>query len=391
MQIKNKSFCIITLGCRTNICETDVLSSQLIKASATKVKEIRDANICIINTCCVTAKAEHKSKYYINQAIRSQKTKLVIVIGCLAQMAYKTFEHPKIGIVLGNQEKNNLVDYIRLYKTNSPIIQVSNFKSNDAFQNYDYTNTIDKTRAFIKIQDGCNFMCSYCVIPFVRGRQRSLASHKILSIINKLVSNNCKEIVLTGVNTAGYYENKNYGFYKLLKSINELKGNFRVRISSLEPFQINKKIINLLTNNQQRWCQHFHICLQSGCNRVLKQMKRKYTVTSFLKLCKYIRSKNKFASITTDCIVGFPSETDNDFKISRQNFNKIQFADIHIFPFSARPFTTANKLPIIINDYEKRQRFMEMKKIRDICQRKYLNKFVGRTVQVLFEKSTDPH
>ncbi|MDR0674865.1 MAG: tRNA (N(6)-L-threonylcarbamoyladenosine(37)-C(2))-methylthiotransferase MtaB [Mycoplasmataceae bacterium] len=390
MQIKNKTFCLITLGCRTNICESDVISNQLLEESAVEVDKVNDANICIVNTCCVTNRAENKSKYYINQAIRANKCKLIIVIGCMPQIGITSLQHHKIGIILGNKKKTKLIEYIKSYKFHQPIIQKDRFKKNDIFQNYDLLMRTHTTRAFIKIQDGCDFMCSYCIIPFVRGRQRSLPHNKIIQIIQTLVKNEYKEIVLTGVNTAGYRENLNYGFIELLKDINGLSGNFRVRISSLEPFQLNKDIVDLITSNDKRWCQHFHICLQSGSDNTIQQMKRKYTIKDFFALCNYIRERNKMASITTDCIVGFPTETKDDFKISCKNIKKIQFADIHIFPFSSRPFTQASKLPISINDCEKKRRFIAMDKIKKTFKCKYLKKFIGKTLSVLFEKSKDP-
>jgi threonylcarbamoyladenosine tRNA methylthiotransferase MtaB len=387
MQLRNKTFCIITLGCRTNICESDVVANQLIKEKATMVDNVNDANVCIINTCCVTAKAESKSKYFVNQAIRSNTCKLIVVIGCLSQMNTKLFGNSKIGIIVGNNNKNNVINLIKQYDGKQKIINVRNFNKNDTFENYDIIDSSNKTRAFVKIQDGCDFMCSYCVIPFVRGRQRSLPHKQVLAKLKELVKNNYKEIILTGVNTAGYRENKDYGFLQLLQDIDKLNGDFRVRISSLEPFQINQKIINVITDNPKRWCQQFHICIQSGCDETIKQMKRKYTINEFQKLCAHIRAKNELASITTDCIIGFPTETKNNFMESYKNIEKIKFANIHIFPFSARPFTLASKLPTSINDFEKKQRFIQVDKLRKQLTEKYLKKFIGKTVNVLFEKS----
>jgi threonylcarbamoyladenosine tRNA methylthiotransferase MtaB len=229
-----------------------VVANQLTKEKARTVDNINDANICIINTCCVTAKAESKSKYFVNQAIRSNACKLIVVIGCLSQMNTELFNDSKIGIIVGNNNKNNVIDLIKQYDGKQKIVNVRSFNKNDGFENYDIIDKSNKTRAFIKIQDGCDFMCSYCVIPFVRGRQRSLPHKQVLTKLKKLIKNNYKEIVLTGVNTAGYRENKNYGFLELLQDINKLNGHFRVRISSLEPFQINKKIIDVITNNPRR-------------------------------------------------------------------------------------------------------------------------------------------
>jgi threonylcarbamoyladenosine tRNA methylthiotransferase MtaB len=315
MLIQNKTFCIKNLGCRTNICETNVIFDQLIKNKAINVKNFNDANICIINSCCVTNKAEQKTYLFINQAIRSSKCELIAVIGCLPQIGKLKLVHHKIGIVIGNKHKTSLISYIKKYQSKQ-IYNVEKFNKSDEFEKFGNFHHGSTTRAFIKIQEGCNFMCSYCIIPFARGRQHSLSHVNVLKLINLFVKNGFQEIVLVGVNTAGYKEGTKYFFIDLLKDINKMPGNFRIRISSLEPFQMNKAIVDLITSNHQRWCQHFHICLQSGADITIKNMQRKYTIQKFFKLCKYIRFKNPLASITTDCIVGFPTETSKDFNES---------------------------------------------------------------------------
>lgn len=348
---------------------------------------IDQASICLINTCCVTNKAESKSRYFINRAIRSKNCQLIIILGCLTQLNPKIIENKKIGIVIGSQHKQDIGKYIIKYKAGTRIQLVNSFKKNSEFEVYETYDFKNNTRAFMKIQDGCNFMCSYCVIPFVRGRQRSLSHLIILERIRKMIANDCKEIILTGVNTAGYRDSSKYGFYELLEDINELKGDFRVRISSLEPFQIDKKIIDLITNNPNRWCQQFHICIQSTNDEVIKKMRRKYSLKEFINLCKYIRIKNKFVSITTDYIVGFPTETSDQFIDSLKNLNILKFSDMHLFPFSSRPFTVASKLKNIVSDSEKKMRFMKINKLNIQLQNEYLRQFIGKTVNVLFENS----
>jgi threonylcarbamoyladenosine tRNA methylthiotransferase MtaB len=252
MQINNKTFCITTLGCRTNICESNIISDQLINNGAKITDDIDNADVCIVNTCCVTKRAEIKSHYFIKRAIRSPKCKLIVIVGCLPQISYKVFNHPKIGIILGTKDKTSLVNYIQKYERNNRIVNVTNFQNNDVLEKYQIVGKSNNTRAFMKIQDGCNFMCSYCIIPFVRGRQRSLPHNEIMKMIQSFVNKGYKEIVLTGVNTAGYQDKNNYKFLDLLKDIDNLDGNFRIRISSLEPFQINHTIIDLMTTNPKR-------------------------------------------------------------------------------------------------------------------------------------------
>ncbi|GHU31492.1 hypothetical protein FACS1894166_03040 [Bacilli bacterium] len=251
MQLKNKTFCIITLGCKVNLFESNNFINQMNNRGCRQTNEVTEADICIINTCCVTNKAASKSRYFINRAIRSDKTKLVVIVGCLSQLEPHLIKDPKVGIILGSKHKDQLVDLIKQYH-GTPITKVSSFDKQDKFENLGLQLFTNNTRAFLKIQDGCDYMCTYCIIPFVRGRQRSLPHVEVLNHIHELVKKGYHEIVLTGVNTAGYRDGPSYDFYQLLKDINEIKGNFRVRISSIEPFQINHQIIDLLAPHPAR-------------------------------------------------------------------------------------------------------------------------------------------
>jgi threonylcarbamoyladenosine tRNA methylthiotransferase MtaB len=317
----------------------------------------------------------------LNKASKNKTTKLIVVCGCFSQAS--KIDIPKVNIILGNKYKNEIPKLISQFK-DEKIIKVENLMLEKKFE-HSICDFKENTRAFIKIQDGCNFFCSYCLIPFVRGKQRSLEPQIIISDIKQLVKQGYKEIVLTGVNTAGYkYEKTN--FYQLLKLINEISGNFRIRISSLEPFQIDKKIIDLISNNK-RFCQVFHLCLQSANNKVLESMNRKYSIEKFISLCKYIKSKNKNASITTDYIVGFPNETIEMFNDSLKNLDKICFSDMHIFPYSDREGTAASKIKHIVSDTEKKKRYFIIKNKCETYKNEYLKSFINKTVSVLFEKS----
>lgn len=288
MQLKNKKFYTINLGCRSNAYETNCITSDLIKAKAIKTNKISNADICLINTCSVTNKADAKSKYFINKVLRENKKALLVVMGCFSQTNSDYFKDFKNIIVIGNKYKNNIVNLIKEFK-NKPINKVENFSVLDKFDVFSNISFIDNTRAFLKIQDGCDFMCSYCIIPFSRGRQRSLDHNVIIDEIKEL-SKNYKEIVLTGINTAGYLDESKCSFYELLKLINKIPGDFRIRISSIEPFQITKQIIDLISNNS-RFVQQFHLCLQSGSDSVLKSMNRKYTIKEFISLVNYMRKR----------------------------------------------------------------------------------------------------
>jgi threonylcarbamoyladenosine tRNA methylthiotransferase MtaB len=389
MLISNQTFCVTTLGCKVNLFESNSIINQLKDNGAIYVDEIEDADFCIINTCCVTQKAEAKSRNFINRAIKSDRCKLVIVIGCASQLDPNLFQDEKIGIILGTKYKSVLASILNSYQLGERIVQIETFDKKDIFEQFEQETFIDNTRAFIKIQDGCDYMCSYCVIPFVRGRQRSLGHKYILQLIEELVNKNYKEIVLTGVNTAGYKDSENYNFLDLLKDINNMRGEFRIRISSLEPFQINHKIIDLITENEKRFCQHFHLCIQSANDKTIRDMKRKYSVTEFIEICEYIRKKSGLASITTDLIVGFPTETQDDFNINLDNIKNIKFANMHIFPYSSRPMTQASKLKNIVTDKDKKDRMIQIEELNQCLETDYLKKFIDKEVNVLFEKPKD--
>jgi threonylcarbamoyladenosine tRNA methylthiotransferase MtaB len=390
MQVNNRTFCVITLGCKVNLFESNSIINQLKDNGAIYVDEIENADFCIINTCCVTQKAEAKSRNFISRAVKSDKCKLVVVVGCASQLNPNLFEDKKIGIVLGTKYKSVLPSILNSYQLGEKVIQIENFHKKDIFEQFEQETFIDNTRAFIKIQDGCDYMCSYCVIPFVRGRQRSLEHKYVLELIEELVNKNYKEIVLTGVNTAGYKDSNHYNFLNLLTDINDMHGEFRVRISSLEPFQIDHKIIDLITNNEKRFCQHFHLCIQSASDKTIKDMKRKYTIAEFLKICQYIRKKSPLTSITTDLIVGFPTETKEDFNNSIINIKLIEFANMHIFPYSSRPMTQASKLKNIVTDKDKKDRMIQIEELNQYLESNYLKKFINKEVNVLFERPKEP-
>jgi threonylcarbamoyladenosine tRNA methylthiotransferase MtaB len=386
MQVNNQKFNVVTLGCKVNLFESNSIINQLKNESAIYVDTIEEADFCIINTCCVTRRAETKSRYFINRAIRSSKCKLIIVIGCFSQLNPKLFQDKKIGIILGTKYKSILYSLLKSYQPGECIVQIENFTKKDIFEEFEQETFIENTRAFVKIQDGCDYMCSYCIIPFVRGRQRSLEHKHILQLIEELVNKDYKEIVLTGINTAGYRENAHYNFFNLLSDINDMKGNFRVRISSLEPFQINHQIIDLIANNKHRFCQHFHLCVQSASNNIIRAMKRDYTIEEFINICEYIRKQSPLASITTDYIVGFPTETQEDFIEGVDNLKLIKFANMHIFPYSPRPMTQASKLNNIVSDTTKKDRMFQIEALNKYSENEYLSHFIGKEVEVLFEQ-----
>lgn len=383
------TFAIHTLGCKVNLFESNIIRNDLLSHGLVEVPFDSKADIYVINTCTVTNKADSKSKFFIRKAYKNNNEAIIVVAGCMAQINRDLMKELNISIQIGNKYKNDIYQLILNYSKNKEkILKIENLLLEKSFETNNNFIFLENTRAFIKIQDGCNFMCSYCVIPFSRGRQRSELCSKIIDQINSLVVKNYKEIVLTGVNTAGYLDENNNNFYDLLFKISQLKGNFRVRISSVEPFQISDQIIDLITSNKNRFCQHWHICLQSGSDKVLNDMNRKYTTEWFSDLLNKIKSKSELTNFTTDYIVGFPTETDIDQQNSLEYLKKISLFDMHIFPYSKRNGTKAAILKEL-NDSVKTNR---MKQVQQVCllnKRENLKKFLNKTVEVLFEKKDE--
>lgn len=381
-----KTFSIMTLGCKVNSYESNIIQNDLLSYGLIKVPFGEPSDITIINTCSVTNTADAKSRNFINRVNKTNPDSIVLVCGCYSQVASNDLKKDfGIDILIGNKYKNNVIELINEYFNNhKQVVKIDNLLLEKEFENNQVEVYKDKTRAFVKIQDGCNYMCSYCIIPFTRGRQRSKNFTFLINEITTLVNNGYKEIVLTGVNTAGYnYENKN--FYDLLLAINNLAGDFRVRISSLEPFQINDDIIKLIATNPSRFAPHWHICLQSGSDPVLQAMNRKYTTNEFLALVQKIYSLNPETAISTDYICGFPTETDTDHQDSIEFVKQVGFLKLHVFPYSKRKFTPAAKLRQV-HDANKTTRVNEMLKISEQLTNQFIKKFIDKDVWVLFEK-----
>lgn len=383
--MQSSTFAIYTLGCKVNIFESNSMRNQLLINGYIEKPFDSFSDIYIINTCTVTEKADKKSINIIKRAKKNNPNSIVIASGCFTQMNSDIGDKYNIDILIGNKYKNNIHELITEFeKKRKRINKIENLFLNQKFEMNEDINFTNQTRAFIKIQDGCNFMCSYCIIPFSRGRQRSKDLNILLKEIEKL-SKEYKEIVITGVNTAGYDDGK-HNFENLLNEINKLKGNFRIRISSIEPFQITDKIVEIITNNPERFCQQWHICLQSGSNKILKEMNRKYSVEEFYELICKIRRKSPNSTFTTDYIVGFPTETNEDHLESIKWLKKINFLDMHIFPYSKRKMTAASKLKSI-NSNTQKIRVKEITELKNNIRKEVLKSFIDLETNVVFEKS----
>lgn len=331
------------MGCKTNFCETASIINNLNINGYKQTKDIDNANILIVNTCTVTRNTDAKTRNLIAKVTKI-KNKIVLITGCYCQNYFYHLKKQKdLHIIVGNNNKNKIPSLIKRYcHTKRNIREYTSLNKLTKFENLSFPKFDNNTRAFLKIQDGCNQKCSYCIIPYVRGEPRSKPYQIVLNEIKQFVKLGYREIVLTGINLTSYYYHP-YNLYDLLLKIDKIPGNFRIRISSLEPLPIIYKIIDLFATNQKRWCKQLHLCLQSVSNNVLKAMKRPYTIEQYFDLVHYARKKIKNIAITTDYIVGFPSETQQDFNHAVANLKKLKFANINVFCYSRRKKTLANR------------------------------------------------
>lgn len=368
---------IINLGCKVNTYEAKVMSDLLDNAGYIK-GSIDDSDIYIVNTCFVTNIAEHKSLKMINRVIK-QHPKLVIAVGCLAQIKGRDLLQVGVDIVIGNKDKTKIVEYIKDYQ--NKICKLYDL-SNVPFENM-RLNNFDKTRAFVKIQDGCNNFCSYCIIPYTRGGVRSKKKEDVLSEIIDLVNYGHKEIVLTGIHTGNYHD-LDCDLADLLESIVKIPHLKRLRISSIETTEITDRIIDIIKNNDIL-VDHMHIPLQSGSNHILKLMNRKYDVAYFIAKINKLRMVRPEMSITTDVIVGFPSETDDLFNETITTINKIKFSKLHVFPYSLREGTKASQMDNQVSALIKKERVKTLLSLSKELEVEYMHKFIGRELEFIPE------
>lgn len=384
------SFNIITLGCKVNSYESSVMKDILIDHGYT-ISDDDKADIVIINTCSVTNTADSKSLKLIRRAVKHNPDSIIVVTGCLSQNKTQDVCNIEgVSIVLGNINKTKIIDYINEYKQNGKqIIDVKNIlDKNIKFENMKLNN-FDHTRAFVKIQEGCNNFCTYCIIPYTRGGVRSKDRESVLIEVCDLVKEGHKEIVLTGIHTGHYgSEFKDYKFENLLEDLITIDGLERIRISSIEMNEITDNIINLMKNNKVL-VDHMHIPLQSGSDYILKKMNRKYDKSEFIKKIEDIRKVRPNISITTDVIVGFPGETDELFNETIETIKKIKFSKLHVFPYSVRNGTPAAKFDNQISNEIKKKRVHKLLEISKELELEYMNKFISKEVDVLVETIKD--
>lgn len=379
-------FKIYTLGCKVNTYETNVMREQLQKHG---FEEDNSADIIIINTCTVTNTADHKSMKMIHHAVREKKENgILIVVGCLSQVdAERVAALKEVDIILGNKYKSKIATYIEQFLTDhQPIVIVEDIMTTP-FETMKLNN-FNRTRAFVKIQDGCNNFCSYCIIPYSRGNVRSKDPLDVLDEVKTLVKMGHKEIVLTGIHTGHYgTEFDHYEFADLLTDLLRIDGLERLRISSIEMNEITPRVIQLLKTNPIL-VDHMHIPIQSGCDKVLKDMNRKYQIAEFALKLQQIRQVRPNISISTDLIVGFPTESDQDFAETLATLRQLAFSNIHVFPYSARRGTQAASLPDL-NGVIKKQRVRTVMELSRELEQSYNDQFIGQVVTFIPEVEKD--
>lgn len=376
-----------TLGCKVNHYETESLSELFISDGYERVSHKEYSDVYVINTCSVTNSGDSKSRKIIRQLIKRNPEAVIAVMGCYSQMsADEVFQIDGVDIVIGTMHREQLIGLVKgVLRDRERINNVQDVSRYREFDEVNVTHFTESTRAYLKIQDGCNNFCSYCIIPYARGPVRSRKQRAILSEAQSLVNNGYQEIVLTGIHTGGYGSDlKDYTLFDLLVDLSKIANLNRIRISSIEINELSDDILELIATNR-KFARHLHIPLQSGSETILKQMRRKYTKQEFKDKITHIRSVIPNVAITTDIIVGFPGETDEMFNEMVDFIKEISFSEMHVFPYSMRSGTKAAAMKNQINGIIKSYRVNELIKLNTILASEYISKF--NALSVLFETS----
>ena len=385
-----KSFLTVNLGCKVNAYECDAIAN-ILEDHGYFIDE-NNPDLIVINTCSVTSTSDSKSRQKIRRIIKDNPASIVCVMGCYSQIApEEVCAIDGVDIVIGTRYRDRILEYaLEFEKEGEQIVKIENARENDEYENLTVYNFYDNTRAYLKIQDGCNNFCSYCIIPYTRGLVRSKPKDTVIKEAQLLVDKGYKELVLTGIHTGGYgLDFENYRFYDLLKDlIDKVRGIKRIRISSIEINELTDEVINLIKNNNVV-VNHIHIPIQSGCDKTLKAMNRKYSLDQFEERIKILKDNINDLSITTDVIVGFPNETDEDFEITYNTLKRIGFSRLHVFPFSSRKGTVASNMKNQIHGDVKKERVNRLISLSKELEREYYSKYLNKTLEVLFEENKD--
>ncbi len=383
-----------TLGCKVNHYETEAIWQLFKDANYERVEFETNADVFVINTCTVTNTGDKKSRQIIRRAIRQNPDAVVCVTGCYAQTSSaEVMEIPGVDIVVGTQDRHKLLDYIQQFQDErQPINGVGNIMKNRTYEELEVPYFTDRTRASLKIQEGCNNFCTFCIIPWARGLMRSRDPEKVVEQATQLVNSGYKEIVLTGIHTGGYGQDlKNYNLAQLLRDLDTIEGLERIRISSIEASQLTDEVIDVI-GNSNKVVRHLHIPLQSGSDDVLKRMRRKYTMAHFSERLTKLHQALPDLAVTSDVIVGFPGESEDEFQETYDFIVNHHFSELHVFPYSPRIGTPAARMDNQIDEETKNVRVHKLISLSNQLAKEYASKFEDEVLEVIPEEmGEEPH
>lgn len=382
------SVAFYTLGCKVNFYDTEAIWQLFKSKGYEQVDFEQTADVYLINTCTVTNTGDKKSRQIIRRAVRRNPNAIIAVTGCYAQTSpAEILDIEGVDLVIGTQDRDKIMPYIeQIQEQRQPINAVRNIMKTREFEELDVPDFADHTRAFLKIQEGCNNFCTFCIIPWSRGLSRSRDPQSVVNQARQLVAAGYKEIVLTGIHTGGYGDDlENYDLADLLWELDKIEGLGRIRISSIEASQIDDRMLEVLKGSD-KMCRHFHIPLQAGSNEVLKRMRRKYTIEEFEQKIAKIRHFMPEVAITTDIIVGFPGETDEMFAEGFEAIKRIGFSEMHVFPYSQRTGTPAARMEDQVDEEVKHARVHQLIDLSERMQLAYAETFVGQVLDVIPER-----
>lgn len=402
--LQDKRFAIHTLGCKVNTCESEAIREQLLACGAKEVAFDEAADLYLVNTCSVTNIADRKSRQMLHRARTLSPDALIVATGCYVQEQSKNAPDEAVDVFVGNRRKGEITQLVNEVFSGLAAGESGPFfyfaEASTGFEDLPPLHCSKRTRAFLKVQDGCNQFCSYCIIPFARGRICSRSVESVLSEVRQLASEGAKEVVLNGIHLSSYgLENRSVSeqaslvvkdgelpLITLVRAVSEVPGIGRIRLGSLEPRAMTEETVQALAKIRGL-CPQFHLSLQSGCDRTLRAMNRKYTAAEYSEVVSRIRGAFSDPAITTDIIVGFPGETEEDFFESTAFVRKIGFAQVHVFPFSRRKGTVADRMEGQLTEAVKKERAAEMIAVSEEEKLSYRQRRIGETAEVLFEET----
>lgn len=381
-----KKAALHNLGCKVNAYEMEAMQQMLEEAGYETVPFAPGADVYIINTCTVTSIADRKSRQMLHKAKKMNPRAVVVAVGCYVQASKEELEADEaVDLVIGNNRKKDIVKILEEYEKSRAEEFVIDVNHTGEYENLSITRTAEHTRAYIKVQDGCNQFCSYCIIPYVRGRVRSRRPEDVADEVRRLAENGYREVVLTGIHLSSYGIDLGTSLLELIKAVHETEGIERIRLGSLEPRIITEEFARELAS-LLKVCPHFHLSLQSGCDATLKRMNRRYTAEEYAEKCGLLRRYFDDPALTTDVIVGFPGETKEEFETTRAFLEDLKLYETHIFKYSRRKGTRADAMPDQVSDEEKGERSAVLLALNEKNREAFENRRAGREDQVLFEE-----